>query len=425
MNAFPGFYGSRLLGWRKLILLLLCVTVGTASITFAIITANDFRRAVLATASGSRPHISVYLPFVNVAEAVKLQRHILDIPGVLVCEPALRIEGDTQVTVRNRDGDVEFADFIPLEIVGYEFALGRPSAVAFENIYSKINRGGNPDDSPVYIISTPDPRDKGRAIVSDKLTERIFRRPMPTGNDFELGLRIKDAAGVRQIPFHARTAGAYLVNALTSSADHADAIYVRLNELQETVAMQGKVNALDIRLEDPSSAVAMMARISSAVSTAVKIVPWTKPEAESLAFLNVLNWGVLLGMAMVGGTAALCICLVLFMVVTDKMREIAVVAALGATPKLICAMFFSIGLRIGVLGAALGAATGVGLSSAVSRHQAELMSHFYARTDESILIPWKDVTMAAVCVAVLCSTAAFLPCLWALRADPIKLLAHE
>ena len=248
---------------------------------------------------------------------------------------------------------------------------------------------------------------------------------MPTGNDFELGLQIEDAAGVRQLPFHARTAGAYLVNALTSSANYGDAVYVRLDDLQEAVAMQGKVNALDIRLAEPLSAGDLVARISAAIPTAIKIVPWTVPEADSLAFLRILDLGVVFGIAIVGGTAALCICAVLFMVVADRMRQLAILAALGATPKLICATFFWIGSRIGVLGVVFGVAIGVGVSWVLSAHQVELMSQFYARTDDSMLIPWVPVTAAGICVGLLSCAAVLLPCVWALRVDPITILTHE
>ena len=427
MNLFPRFYGARLLGLRRFILIVLSVMAGTASIVFAIIAANDFHKAILTTAAGSRAHVVVYLPTSRVEDVGDIRVRILEVAGVTQCEPALRLEGNFQIEVQSRDGGLEFADVMNTEVVGYEFTNSKRKdlPVAFDKVYSKANRKSSAGMQPLDIMCNPEAGDVGRAIISDTLASRLFRRPRPSGNNFDVVLPLfADGAG-GQVTFHARTAGAYLVNALGPSSERRDATYVRLDELQKVLGLEGRVNCLDVRLLDPGAARAIVTRIAGLVPEAVKVVSWMEPEADSLGFLSLLNFGVLLAVAIVGGTAAFSLCAILFMVGADKLKEIAVVSALGATPRLIQTMFVLIGARIGLLGSVLGIAAGIVLSSALSSQQANLMSNFYNRMDDGIEIPWVHVSVAGLCVALLCCLAALLPCFWSLRADPTRLLAHE
>ncbi len=427
MNLFPRFYGARLLGLRRFILIVLSVTAGTASIAFAIIAAYDFHKAILTTAAGSRAHVVVYLPTVRVEDAVEARARILKVAGVAQCEPALRLEGNFQIEVPSRDGGLEFADVMSSEVVGYEFTSSKRKdlPVAFDQVYSKLNRKSSAEMQPLDIMCNPQAGDEGRTIISDTLASRIFRRPRASGNNFDVVLpRTADGTG-GQATFHARTAGAYLGNALRASSERRYATYVRLDELQKALGLEGKVNCLDVRLIDPGDARAMVTRIAGLVPEAVKVVSWMEPEADSLGFLSLLNFGVLFAVAIVGCTAAFSLCAILFMVVADKLKEIAVVSALGATPRLIQTMFVLIGARIGLLGAALGVGGGIALSWALSSRQAELMSNFYNRMDDSIEIPWLYVSGAGFGMTLLCCLAALLPCFWSLRSDPTRMLTKE
>jgi|GEM_PF-3314193 len=427
MNLFPRFYGARLLGVRRFILIVLSVMAGTASITFAIIAANDFYKAILATAAGSRAHVVVHLPTSRVEDVGDVSARVLKVAGVAQCEPALRFEGNFQFEVKSRDGDLEFADVMSTEVVGYEFtnAKRKDLPVAFDKVYSKANRKSSAGMQPLDIMCNPEAGDVGRAILSDTLAVRLFRRPRPSGNNFDVTLPLSADGSGRNVTFHARTAGAYLVNALGPSSERRDPIYIRLEELQKALGLEGRVNSLDVRLLDPGAAGAVRKLIASQVPEAVKVVSWTEPEADSLAFLSLLNFGVLSAVAIVGGTAAFSLCAILFMVVADKLKEIAVVSALGATPRLIQTMFVLIGARIGSLGSILGVCGGIVLSWGLSSRQAELMSNFYNRADDWIEIPWLQVSIAGLSMALLCSLATILPCFWSLRADPTRLLAQE
>lgn len=427
MNLFPRFYGARLLGVRRFILIVLSVMAGTASITFAIIAANDFHKAILTTAAGSRAHIVVHLPITRVEEVGDLRARILKVTGVAQCEPALRLEGNFQFEVKSRNGELEFADVMSTEVVGYEFTTAKRKnlPVAFDKVYSKANRKSSPGMQPLDIMCNPEAGDVGRAILSDTLAFRLFRRPRPSGNNFDVILPLSADGAGGHITFHARTAGAYLVNALGPSTERRDPTYVRLEELQKALGLEGRVNCLDVRLLDPGAAGAVGKLIAGQVPEAMKVVSWTEPEADSLAFLSLLNFGVLSAVAIVGGTAAFSLCAILFMVVADKLKEIAVVSALGATPRLIQTMFVLIGARIGLLGSALGVCGGIVLSWAQSSRQAELMSNFYNRPDDWIVIPWLQVSVAGLSVALLCSLAALFPCIWSMRMDPARLLAQD
>ena len=116
----------------------------------------------------------------------------------------------------------------------------------------------------------------------------------------------------------------------------------------------------------------------------------------------------------------------LLMMVLDKVREIGILAALGATRRDITKIFLRQGLSIALTGTAAGNITALALCLAQKEfHLISLPSDIYFMTTVPILLKPEFFVLVSAMTIFLCMLSAFIPARLAARLDPVTAIRYS
>ena len=114
------------------------------------------------------------------------------------------------------------------------------------------------------------------------------------------------------------------------------------------------------------------------------------------------------------------------MMVLEKQRDIAVLAAMGATSKTIMSIFMFQGLIIGIVGTILGGILGVGASWVLDSYR---LIHLQAEVYSIPYVPFHvkiwDTVLVAGTALLISFLATIYPARRASRLDPVEVLRYE
>jgi lipoprotein-releasing system permease protein len=142
-------------------------------------------------------------------------------------------------------------------------------------------------------------------------------------------------------------------------------VYVPLEALQSMRGMDGRCNAIQIKLTDKAShpittksvVVPEIQRLFDARE--VRVETWQDKQAVLLSAIDVERGLLNLLLFMIVGVAGFGILAIFTMIVTEKFRDIGIMKALGASNRGVMAIFLGYGLLLGAVGCVLGTAAGV------------------------------------------------------------------
>jgi lipoprotein-releasing system permease protein len=164
------------------------------------------------------------------------------------------------------------------------------------------------------------------------------------------------------------------------------------------------------------------------------LLSWQDQRADVLAAIRNERFLIGLMLCLVLVVAAFTIFAILSMMVTEKRRDIGVLAALGATPHGIMALFLMIGFWDWLIGASLGAAAGVWMALRIDAIELWLSRTFGVQIfDRTVyffdyipaVVEPRSVALIAL-GALGCSLAfALVPAWRAARVDPVAALRYE
>jgi lipoprotein-releasing system permease protein len=124
--------------------------------------------------------------------------------------------------------------------------------------------------------------------------------------------------------------------------------------------------------------------------------------------------------------AALNIIASLLMLVMEKNRDIAILKTMGTQTTSVRTIFMLQGLIIGLVGTAVGAAGGLGLSYVLDRYQLiRVPMDVYQISHIPFTLQTLDVVVVIVSAIVICFTATIYPSRLAARLDPAQALRYS
>lgn len=124
--------------------------------------------------------------------------------------------------------------------------------------------------------------------------------------------------------------------------------------------------------------------------------------------------------------AALNIVTSLVMMVMDKQGDISILAAMGATPRIIRKAFMLQGLAIGIAGTVLGNVLGVGISWLLDHYRLiRLEPEIYSIPYVPFHVRTLDVLLVSITAVVISYLATLYPASRAARLDPVEVLRYE
>ncbi|MDQ2999939.1 MAG: ABC transporter permease [Fibrobacterota bacterium] len=202
--------------------------------------------------------------------------------------------------------------------------------------------------------------------------------------------------------------------------------YISLAEAQKLFELQGAVTGLQLRVDDPYISGPVSRDLEDSLGFPFRAIDWQAKNytlIKWMAYEKVLV-GLALGIIII--IAAFNIISSLVMAVNDKVREIGILRAMGATRRAILRIFILEGMLIGLTGSAAGTVLGLLSYWLQSRFGIiQLPGDVYFVTTLPVELHLTDVLAVLVLTNFLCGLATILPALKAARHDPVEAIRHE
>jgi lipoprotein-releasing system permease protein len=135
--------------------------------------------------------------------------------------------------------------------------------------------------------------------------------------------------------------------------------YLTLAAAQEFAALSRRVTGIEVKLTDPFEAKRVGAAIARQLGFGYWVRDWMDMNRNLFAALQLEKLALFVIVTIIVLVAAFAIIGHLVLLVAEKRKEIGILKALGASASSITAVFFTVGMTIGVVGTVAGSAVGL------------------------------------------------------------------
>ncbi len=385
------------------------ITLAVAVLIIVMSVMNGFRSELLTRILGFNGHLFVTGGVLETADLDEVVRRIARVPGVVQAAPAIEAQaiamGPTQISgaiVRGiRPADLQATTIVSSNITGGSLAG-----------FGEGEYGGD------------------SIIVGERLAQALGARP---GESLTLISPSGGATAFGGTPLQKTYTIAATFSVGMSQYDQAY-IYMPLEQAQLFFGREGVVDVIEVKLDDPDQASALLGPVNRAAGPASLVSDWTQRDSSFWGALKVERNVMRLILMLLVAIAAMNIISGLVMLVKNKGRDIAILRTMGAGQGSILRIFFMAGAAVGVLGTAAGLALGVlfciyigpiqtfvewASGQQVFASDVYFLSHIPAQVD------WREVSIITFW-ALAMSFLATLPPAWrASRLDPVEALRYE
>ncbi|WP_247996746.1 lipoprotein-releasing ABC transporter permease subunit [Brucella tritici] len=211
-------------------------------------------------------------------------------------------------------------------------------------------------------------------------------------------------------------------------------VMMPLSEAQLFFNQEGKVQSLEIFVDNPDKVDAMRAPVEEAAARQLSLVDWRQRNQTFFSALEVERNVMFMILTLIVLVAALNIISGLIMLVKDKGHDIAILRTMGATRGAVMRIFLMTGAAIGVTGTVAGVVLGVVVCLNVER-----LREFFSWLSGTTLfnpelyflsqLPAKmdpgETISVIVMALVLSFIATIFPAWRAAKLDPVEALRYE
>lgn len=193
-------------------------------------------------------------------------------------------------------------------------------------------------------------------------------------------------------------------------------MWLRLTTAQRYMRSAGRVDTIQILLDEQAEEAAARAQITAQLPEGVSI---REPDADAQlaeAHLHAASTGLSVGSAYTLLGAAFIILNTFIMNVTDRRRELGIQRAIGATRRQVTLLLLAEGLLLGIVGTAIG--VGVGLAGASVLLRA--MEALFNAPLPGVTVNWWSVAAGSACGLGIALLATFFPARRAASVSPLE-----
>jgi len=202
--------------------------------------------------------------------------------------------------------------------------------------------------------------------------------------------------------------------------------YVGLPAARKLLRAQGKVSWVEVRLDDLRQLEPMKNRLGEELGPAWLVVDLIEQNQDLFKALNTEKLALFLAIGLIVAVAALNIVSTLILMVTDKVKEIGTLSAMGARPRGIAVVFMLQGIVIGVVGAATGLLLGSSVVTWLDRYRLiQLNPDVYYLSYLPFLLRPLDLAFVGGIALLISFLATIYPAFKAARLDPVEAIRHE
>jgi lipoprotein-releasing system permease protein len=181
------------------------------------------------------------------------------------------------------------------------------------------------------------------------------------------------------------------------------------------------VTGLEVKLTEPLQANKVARDINSAIEAPFWTTSWIKMNRNIFSALKLQKSVMFIILVLIILVAAFNIAGSLFMMVMERVKDIAILMAMGATRKNIRRIFLLKGIVIGVIGNVLGVSLGFILCEVLKRYQfVELPDDVYYFTMLPVRVEGLDILIIVMAAFTICFFASLYPARLASRLVPVE-----
>lgn len=200
--------------------------------------------------------------------------------------------------------------------------------------------------------------------------------------------------------------------------------YISLLEAQKFFSLGNTVTGIEVKVEDVFTANVIATRIDATLGLGYGARDWMELNKNLFSALRLEKTMMFLLLVLITLVASFNIVGTLTMIVNEKQREIAILKAMGATPKAIMRIFMLNGLVIGLTGTAIGIPLGYTFLWLIENYFTFDQTVYYI-SHIPVHVKGLDVLLVA-CSAILISFAATIYPSWqAAKLAPVSALRYE
>lgn len=176
-------------------------------------------------------------------------------------------------------------------------------------------------------------------------------------------------------------------------------------QLEDWLGLKGRISLVEIQLQDPFRARVLLPALKQELELPFK--SWEEQQASLWYSLRLEKTMMMLSIFFIVVLASLAVHLSLSARVTEKTREVALLMALGSSPKILARLYLMEGLILGVLGSLAGLVGSWVLCTVVSRFAK--LPDFYYSTSVPVEWRWSENLFMAGIAIVLALIASWWP----------------
>jgi lipoprotein-releasing system permease protein len=202
--------------------------------------------------------------------------------------------------------------------------------------------------------------------------------------------------------------------------------YVDLASAQSLLKMGTTVTGVEFNVRDPWKSGEVSDRLEADLGFPYRVDDWQKQNASLFSALKLEKFAMGVILLLIVLVASFNIVSTLIMVVTDKIREIGILRAMGLTAKDITRIFVLQGVVIGFIGTALGTILGLILSLLLKRYKFITLPgdvYFVDKLPVDLNLP--DVLTIVVASLLISFIATLYPARRAAEYTPVEAIRHE
>ena len=200
--------------------------------------------------------------------------------------------------------------------------------------------------------------------------------------------------------------------------------YISLKQAQEFFNLGDTVTGIQVKVDDVFQAQSIAQDIEKSLGPSMTARDWMHLNRNLFSALKLEKTMMFLLLVLITLVASFNIVGTLTMIVNEKQREIAILKAMGSTPKSIMQIFMLNGLVIGLTGTAIGIPLGYTFLWLIQNYWTFDASVYYiSRIPVHVL--GLDVALVAISAIIISFAATLYPSWQAAKLNPVNALRYE